>query len=437
MSRVWDVREVVAARAGRGVVEGLESRLMLAASPLAISQVQVAGGTELWVHGQARSNKISVTEQGGELLVADNGASQTVDGTFLDLRIFGGAGNDSIVVDASVTTNCFLYGGAGRNTLQAGSGNDTLDCVGSAADTLIGGSGNDSFWLDNKAAEKVINLSAEESAEGAVHRVAGYYTGSAKTIAVTSAKAKARAAEPGTTNGATYESFSTYPLFSAAGPSENDIVQGQIGDCYFLSVLSSVAKLDPDKIRQSILDMGDGTYLVQFTKGGKNVFVHVDGELPVLSNGQLDYAGLGAGNSTWVAITEKAYAVFHGPAASYASIDGGWMDQVYSALGDAPKSNYGGAGSAALISLIAAEISQGESVTYGTDTVTDGAPLIADHAYTVDSVVTASNGQIVGLVLRNPWGIAGAGSNPNGSPYVTITAQQAYDCLAGTVAAFV
>ena len=173
MSRVWDLREAGTARARRGVVEGLEGRLMLAASPLGVSQVQVVGGTELWVQGQARNNKISVIEQGGELLVADNGTSQTVDGTFLDIRILGGAGNDSIIVDASVTTNCFLYGGAGRNTLQAGSGNDTLDCIGSAADTLIGGSGNDAFWLDNKAAEKVINVSAEELADGAVHRWPG------------------------------------------------------------------------------------------------------------------------------------------------------------------------------------------------------------------------------------------------------------------------
>lgn len=435
MGRVWDVRASGGARAERGVVEGLEGRLMMAASPLAVSQVQAVGGTELWIEGQAKSNKVSVTEQGGQLLVADNGASQTVAGTFLDIRIFGGAGSDSIIVDASVTTNCFLYGGAGRNTLQAGSGNDTLDCIGSTADTLIGGSGNDSFWLDNKAAEKVLNLTAEESADGAVHRVAGYYTGSATTLAVTSAKAKARATEPVTTNGATYENFSSYPLFSAAGPSENDVIQGQIGDCYFLSVLSSVAKLDPNKIRQSILDMGDGTYLVQFTKNGKNVYVHVDGELPVLPDGQLDYAGLGAGNSIWVAIMEKAYAVFHGPKASYASIDGGWMDQVYSALGDLPNSNYGGAGASALISLVAAEVSEGESVTYGTDTVTDGAPLVAGHAYTVDSIVTASTGQVVGLVLRNPWGIAGAGNDPNGSAYVTIAPQQAYDCLAGIVAA--
>jgi hypothetical protein len=430
MSRLWD--------ASRAVVEGLEARTMMAASPLAVSQVQiVGGGTELRIQGAARNNKISLSEQGGELLVADNGVSQSIAGQFADVRIFGGAGNDSILVDSSVTTDCFLYGGAGHNTLQAGSGNDTLVCIGSTADTLIGGSGSDSFWMDNKAAERITNLRADEASGGAVHRVNGYYTSATTKLAVTSAKARARATEPGTTNGATYQDFSNHPLFSAAGPSENDVIQGQIGDCYFLSVLSSVAKLDPNKIRQSILDMGDGTYLVQFSKGGSNVFVHVDGELPVLPGGELDYADLGAGGSVWVAIMEKAYAVFHGPTASYASIDGGWMDEVYSALGDLPKSNYGGAGAAALISLIAGEVSLGESVTYGTNLVSDGAPLIAGHAYTVDAIVTDSHGAATGLRLRNPWGTDGAGNDGDNDGYVTITAQQAYDCLAGTVAAFV
>jgi hypothetical protein len=428
------MREAVSA-----VVEGLESRTMMAASPLAISQVQlIGGGAELHIQGTAKTNKLTLSEQGGQFLVADNGVSQTVSGEFADVRIYGGAGNDSIVVDSSVTTDCFLYGGAGRNTLQAGSGNDMLVCIGSTADTLSGGAGSDSFWTDNKSAERITNLTAAEAADGAVHRVSSYYTGPSTKIAVTSAKAKARATEPGTTNGATYQDFSNHPLFAAFGPSENDVIQGQIGDCYYLSVLSSVAKLDANKIEQSILDMGDGTYLVQFSKGGSNVFVHVDGQLPVLSGGQLDYAGLGAGGSIWTAIMEKAYAVFHGPTASYASIDGGWMDEVYSALGDLPKSNYGGAGAAALMSLIAGEVSLGESVTYGTgNAILDNAPLIGGHAYTVDSIVTNAQGVATGLRLRNPWGIDGAGNDGNNDGYVIVTPQQAYDCLAGTVAAFV
>jgi hypothetical protein len=47
--------------------------------------------------------------------------------------------------------------------------------------------------------------------------------------------------------------------------------------------------------------------------------------------------------------------------------------------------------------------------------------LIGSHAYTVDHVVTDTKGNITSIVLRNPWGIAGAGTNPNGSPYVTVT----------------
>ena len=431
MSRVWD--------AGRAVVEKLEGRTMMAASPLAISQVQMAGGgTELRVQGLARNNKITLVEQDGQFLVTDNGSSQSVSGPFHDIRIFGGAGNDSIIVDSSVTTNCFLYGGAGRNVMQAGSGNATLDCVGSDADVLSGGAGSDSFWMDGKASERITNLTAADWAGGAIHRVRAIYTSPSTQMAVNSARARARAPEPGTTNAATYQDFSNYPLFSAAGPLENDVIQGQVGDCFFLSVLSSVARIDPNKISQSILDMGSGNYLVEFSKGSSNVFVRVDDKLPVLADGQLDYAGLGAGDSIWVAIMEKAYAVFHGPTASYASIDGGWMDQVYSALGELPKSSYGGAGAVAMMALVASQISNGESVTYGTlNNISDNAPLIGGHAYSVDSVLTDTQGNPIGLVLRNPWGIDGAGNDGNDDGYVTVTAEQAYDCLAGTVAAFV
>lgn len=417
--------------------EALERRTMASASPLVISQVPVGDGTELRIIGTARANQITLTEQDGQLLATDNGSSQTIAGQFTDIKIFGNAGADWIRVDATVTTDCILYGGAGRNLLQAGGGNDTLVCVGSAADTLIGGAGSDSFWLDNRRAERVLDATTDEIASGAVHRVSGYFSGSSATIPVTSAKARARAVEPGTTNGATYQNFSDHPLFGPGGPQENDVVQGQAGDCYFLSVLSSIAKLDPNRIRQSVLDMGDGSYLVQFSRGSSHVFVHVDGELPVLPDGQLDYAGLGAGGSIWVAIMEKAYVVFHGAGASYSSIDGGWMDQVYVALGARPKGDFGGAGVSGLMSLIAGEVAAGESVTYGTDLVTDGAPLIASHAYTVDGIVTDAQGAPIGLRLRNPWGIDGAGSDGNNDGYVTITAQQAFDCLAGDVAAFV
>ena len=54
----------------------------------------------------------------------------------------GGAGNDKIIIDPSVTIPCSLSGGAGDDTLQGGSGNDTID-GGSGDDLLYGGAGND------------------------------------------------------------------------------------------------------------------------------------------------------------------------------------------------------------------------------------------------------------------------------------------------------
>jgi hypothetical protein len=421
------------------VVETLEARTMMSASPLTITQVVAGNGTELRIAGTAGNDKITLKQTSAGLLVGNNGFSQTITGTFADIKVSGLAGNDSILVDSSVQTNCVLYGGAGRNTLQAGSGNDILVSIGSTADTLIGGSGNDSFWTDATPAEKITNLRSSEA--GNVHRVGSFYAPATATKAVKAAaaakKASATATQPATTNNATYADFSNNPLFSSAGPSENDIYQGQIGDCFFLSVLSSVAKIDSAKINQTVLDMGDGTYLVQFSKGTSNVFVHVDGQLPVLSNGQLDYAGLGAQGSIWVAIVEKAYASFRGTTSSYASINGGWMSESYSALGESSSSFYGGTGATALVATIQSAQAAGQSVTYGTVTVANGAPLIAGHAYTVDAVNVDGQGNVVSVRLRNPWGVDGAGNDGHNDGYVTVTAQQLYASMAGIVTASV
>lgn len=427
------------AKAVGSVVERLETRTLMSGSPLAVSQVPVGNGLELQIRGTAKTNQITLKQTDAGLLASDNGFSQTVSGVFTDIKLFGGAGNDSIVVDASVTTNCFLYGGAGRNVLQAGSGNDTLVSIGSTADTLVGGAGNDSFWADAKPSEKISGLTADEVAGGNVHRVSAFYTGPTAIKSKLGAKAKAASSllQPATTDGSVYQNFSDHPLFGAAGPSENDIVQGQIGDCFFLSVLSSVAKIDPNRIRQSILDMGDGTYVVQLSRGSTASFVHVDGELPVNGYGVLDYAGLGAGGSTWVALMEKAFAAFRGTSVSYAAIDGGWMSDAYTALGCSSTSFYGGTGATDLLAKVETALAAGKSVTYGTNQVTDGAPLIAGHAYTVDSIVTDTHGVVTGLRLRNPWGIDGAGNDGRNDGYVTVTAQQLNDCLSGITSAYV
>jgi hypothetical protein len=236
--------------------------------------------------------------------------------------------------------------------------------------------------------------------------------------------------------GVSYTSFAGDPLFSSAGPSPNDINQGDLGDCYFLSTLSAVAKVDPALIRKDIVNNNDGTYTVDFTSGSGVKPIRVTADLPAYSDGQLAYAGLGAGHSLWVAIFEKAFADFRTAAKSYASLSGGWMAEVFSGLGIKSQSTFATASAAALGTLMAKDLNANDAATFATgDTIQDGAPLIADHAYEINAINVDASGHPVSVQLRNPWGVDGAGNDGDNDGYVTMTITQAYDNMSGIVVA--
>jgi hypothetical protein len=241
--------------------------------------------------------------------------------------------------------------------------------------------------------------------------------------------------EPAVTNpGMKYQSFANDPLFSSTGPSPDDVKQGYIGDCYFLSSLASIAKVNPTIIRNDITNVGDGTYTVKFMTGKTPQYVRVDADLPVWSDGQLAYAGLGKDNCMWVAVMEKAYADFRTHAHSYESIDGGWMSDAFGALGLPARSIFAAASTKMLMNLISTAVRTKHFATFATgDAITDGAPLIADHAYEIDSVNYDAKHAAVSVRLRNPWGVDGVGNDGNNDGYVTITAAQALHDMSGVV----
>ncbi len=235
-----------------------------------------------------------------------------------------------------------------------------------------------------------------------------------------------------------YKSFAGSPLFSAAGPSENDITQGVVGDCYFLATLSSIAKLNPTIIRQDVTTETDGTFDVKMIVSGKKQTVHVNADLPVQTDGELAYAGFGAQNSIWVAVLEKAWAVCRTHANSYGSLEGGWMSEAFSAFGIKSTSTYTVTTAVKLMTMVSTEVSAKHFATFATnDTIQDNASLISDHAYTIDAVNVDATGKPVSLRLRNPWGVDGAGNDGNNDGYVTITAAQAMDNFSGMVTAHV
>lgn len=104
---------------------------------------------------------------------------------------------------------------------------------------------------------------------------------------------------------------SSQPLFGKDEPNENDVLQGGIGDCYLMAALSSLAKQQPNVIKENMVDQGD-TVSVRFYKVDqsdrnnhtfKPKYVTVDKSVAAIEGKELYNKG-----KLWVSIMEKAYA---------------------------------------------------------------------------------------------------------------------------------
>jgi len=439
----------------------LESRVLLAASPLGISSVSYNGGTQLRITGTAGADLISVRKTNGGYLVANADWSKSIAGSFNSIRVSAGSGNDKITISSAITLPTQLYGEAGHDTLNGGAGADSLfggdgndklygnagkdtliSLGGGLKDSLSGGAGTDSFWLDSTDTEKVTDANSIEKSIGALHAVGNFKSFTVKGRKVSPGKELIgnRIADPKANGTYKFNRFADRPLFSSTGPGADDVKQGQAGDCYFLSTLAAMAKSNPERVRQSIADLGDGTYAVQFysANGAKN-FVRVDNDLATFSGSTTAtaYAKLGKQSSMWVAIMEKAFAYFRTGECTYESIDAGWMSEAFSALGAKPESLWKNAGvksAAALATQLEDLVSSGKSITLAIANVPGGQPLVGNHAYTVDGVIRNSDGS-TSVRLRNPWGYDGAGNDGSDDGYVMIKATNLYSAFSTVMAA--
>jgi Ca2+-binding RTX toxin-like protein len=106
------------------------------------------GGGTLVVRGTRRSDNVSVSRDGSDVIVLVN--RQRFEFSFFDVTsilIGTGRGNDVITAAAGLTKNVFASGGAGNDRITGGVGSDTL-VGGTGSDVLVGGLGNDSLQGD-------------------------------------------------------------------------------------------------------------------------------------------------------------------------------------------------------------------------------------------------------------------------------------------------
>jgi hypothetical protein len=231
---------------------------------------------------------------------------------------------------------------------------------------------------------------------------------------------------------------STLPLYGPSGaPKYQDVNQGYVGDCYFVSSLGEVALQNPSAIENMISSNGNGTYSVRFFVRGQPDYVTVNTQLPTMTgyrwaNGsQLEFANGNTDN--WVALVEKAYAQLnaqtnapHGMALnaasdSYAGITAGngsaltlITNQSETPTTLSPTTSSSSLGS--ILTNLASSFSAGEEVLMSTPWNSSG-NLVGDHMY----MVTGVNAATGALTIQNPWNTAYSGSL---SMHFTETIQQ-------------
>ena len=195
-----------------------------------------------------------------------------------------------------------------------------------------------------------------------------------------------------------------------------DVVQGELGDCYFLSVLAAFAE-EPSIIARLIDPKGkgsDGSFTANVIIHGEPVTMVVDDEFPVANGTKLAFAGLNENSgNVWPLILEKAWAKCN---KSYEDIIPGNSADAFEFLSPAPFNTYyhNSETRPTLFETIRDAQQKGFFVLADiTETASTNLEslsklgLITNHAYTViqTAVLRKTNGSEIKLLkMMNVWG---------------------------------
>eukprot|EP01106_Pelomyxa_sp_JSP_P017441 TRINITY_DN711_c0_g1_i4.p1 TRINITY_DN711_c0_g1~~TRINITY_DN711_c0_g1_i4.p1 ORF type:complete len:613 (-),score=122.87 TRINITY_DN711_c0_g1_i4:68-1906(-) len=121
--------------------------------------------------------------------------------------------------------------------------------------------------------------------------------------------------------------FAPAPKLFIGGTESGDVIQGELGDCYFLGALSGVATRE-DLINDVVIAWKPelGVFVGRLYKNGKWEYIIVDDRIPCNAQRKPIFASCKDPNEQWVMLLEKVYAKVHG---SYQGIVGGNILYAY------------------------------------------------------------------------------------------------------------
>ena len=204
-----------------------------------------------------------------------------------------------------------------------------------------------------------------------------------------------------------------------SGYSASDVMQGSLGDCWFLSAMAVVAA-HPTLMKKVMVTSetnDEGYYIIRIFKHGEWHNVVVDDKIPCRTSRGRKPSPIcvksKSGHELWMSILEKGYSKYHG---SYEAINGG---QVHVGLADLT----GGVAGKIELKEKRSEIASGELFAQvkqyfdsgylmgagspsGSDTDISETGIVQGHAYSILNIVEESdqNGAHQLIELRNPWG---------------------------------
>lgn len=222
-------------------------------------------------------------------------------------------------------------------------------------------------------------------------------------------------------------------------PTADQVVQGQLGDCYCPAGSASCADKQPDRVAEAFDDHDDGTVTVTLrkyderTKKLKAIPIKIDRDLYVRSNGtplygagSRDYSRRQPGNMVlWFPLFEKAYAMYKG--GSYDKIgNGGYSSEVMALLvGGIPRyRDVEGSNRDSVFAQIKKAIDNNWPVCGGThgedrEALYTNEGIYADHDYSILGYEERGGQKLI--KMRNPWGESEPPGNGPNDGYFTIT----------------
>eukprot|EP00092_Neocalanus_flemingeri_P017950 GFUD01019424.1.p1 GENE.GFUD01019424.1~~GFUD01019424.1.p1 ORF type:complete len:557 (+),score=139.71 GFUD01019424.1:131-1801(+) len=209
------------------------------------------------------------------------------------------------------------------------------------------------------------------------------------------------------------------PQLFVDGADRFDVNQGELGDCWLLAAMSSLA-MDHSLLHR-VIPPGQGfdteyvgMFRFRFWQYGEWVEVIVDDFLPCI-DGKLAYIHSESKDEFWSALLEKAYAKLHG---SYEVLKGGSTNEAFVDFSGGCSETYDLTGAVSrdmftiLLKAHQRKSMNGCSIKPDPDIYESKTRLglIKGHAYTITKVVKAriTTSRVEGVIplirVRNPWG---------------------------------